>query len=117
MSAKYYECAAKQVQPTPDPSDWYFEPAIADACLDSSGNRIGNQVQCEQDSDTNPTSFIVKVSDRADSNTAPNPTVHQEAQKIGTLLGNTFTAAQFAVTQRYGAVRANNMLDQVVSGE
>lgn len=111
---RYYECAAEFVPDTEFPENGYWRPIIERHMTDVNGQQIGRLAPVEQDSDTEPTSFVVKVINTplptaGNPNPISDPTVHVECAKTGTHLGNGFAEAKAKLQVRFGAARAFRM--------
>lgn len=111
MAKAYYEC----------PVDVFVDFEGLTTALPILGpvvDKLGGQWKVvEQDSDTDPSSAILAVSDRLGPDDPPNPEVHQECRRVGRFLGKTLEQARNAARPVVGSVRAARMLDQTVGGE
>lgn len=124
-SVAYYECAAEFVEDTDTPENSYYRPIIDRHIADANGSQIGQWSVLEQDSDTAPTSFIVKVINippPSPGNPTPVPadSVHVDCAKTGTHMGKGFNEAHNKLRVRFGVGRELRMMnngDVILPGE
>jgi hypothetical protein len=114
----FYKCPAQFVTDPPG----FYQPLLADLVDKPSAGAPGQWVPCWQDSDTQPTTFIVAVNDRLSPAAARNPAVHDGIATFvsaAVFLGHNLAAARAAARAdaSLGAAVAASIIDQVVGGE
>jgi hypothetical protein len=116
----FYKCPAQLVQDSPGFA--FYRPLLAPLVDSPASGSPGQWVICWQDSNTQPTTFIIAVNDRGAPGAPRNPAVHDGiAQAVATAvyLGPNLAAAQAAARAdaSLGTAVAARIIDQVVGGE
>jgi hypothetical protein len=116
----FYKCPAQLVVESDTFS--YYRPLLAPLVDAPASGSPGQWVPCWQDSNTQPTTFVVAVNDRASPAAARNPAVHDGIATFvaaAVFLGHTLAAAQAAARAdaSLGTAAAARIVDQAVGGE